>query len=453
MSQAWSLVTQGRLSPYTYTYDHAPGGWLILGLWSLLTGGFHTFGFTINSGRVLMLVLNTLSLYFLYKITRRLTDSSTASLVALIVFSLSPLAIYYHRRVLLDNIMVFWTMATIYILLFAKPTWSVVVGAITFAFAVLTKETALFFLPGFIYLFLVTHSDSRYLRLVLWLLISGLIMLSYPLYALSRGQLFTSSLHPSLIGSVLFQLGRSGGAVTSATSDFQQVFRLWVHEDPFLIIFGFGSLLANLVLLLKNRLPLIPLIFVFPMLLFFLRGGVVFEFYLIPLIPFLALSMAIFYDMLAHTWKAAHYLPGVIFAVFTFGLIFFGSRMRGGFNLFTANQTLSQSQAVNWFLSQSHPAAFIATDQSLYLDLVTRNRGNFQDVYYYWKIEPDPTLKATKLSNNPQNVSLLAVTPQMENDIRNAKMYFLGSALASAHQLQRFENDGWRVLIYSNIPP
>jgi len=30
MSQAWALVTKGSLAPYTYTYDHAPGGGILI---------------------------------------------------------------------------------------------------------------------------------------------------------------------------------------------------------------------------------------------------------------------------------------------------------------------------------------------------------------------------------------------------------------------------------------
>src|SRR5438105_2383603 len=29
-SQAWAVLREGRLTPYTYWYDHAPLGWLML---------------------------------------------------------------------------------------------------------------------------------------------------------------------------------------------------------------------------------------------------------------------------------------------------------------------------------------------------------------------------------------------------------------------------------------
>src|SRR5437763_960875 len=54
-SQAWAILNQGELAPYTYWYDHAPAGWIQIAGWGGVTGGFDSFGGTINSGRVLML--------------------------------------------------------------------------------------------------------------------------------------------------------------------------------------------------------------------------------------------------------------------------------------------------------------------------------------------------------------------------------------------------------------
>src|ERR1700728_4006684 len=69
MERAWSVITDGTLNPYTYIYDHAPAGWLL------------------------------------------------APTIATFFFNFSPLAIYYERMALLDNIMVFWVLLSIYLLL------------------------------------------------------------------------------------------------------------------------------------------------------------------------------------------------------------------------------------------------------------------------------------------------------------------------------------------------
>src|SRR4051812_6155041 len=45
MERAWSLLHEGTLDPYTYIYDHAPGGWIVIAAWNaILPGHFETFG-------------------------------------------------------------------------------------------------------------------------------------------------------------------------------------------------------------------------------------------------------------------------------------------------------------------------------------------------------------------------------------------------------------------------
>ena len=104
LSQAWAVVYQGHLPYYTYWYDHAPVGWLQIALWMVLTGGFQTFGSPIYSGRVLMLIMQVVSTFLLYRIAKNTSRSWLVAAVVALLFALSPYGIHYHRRVLLDNI-------------------------------------------------------------------------------------------------------------------------------------------------------------------------------------------------------------------------------------------------------------------------------------------------------------------------------------------------------------
>src|ERR1700720_515465 len=65
-AQAWAVLRQGQLSPYTYVYDHVPGGWMVVAAWMALTGGPHEFGSAIDSGRALMLLLHVASVLMVY---------------------------------------------------------------------------------------------------------------------------------------------------------------------------------------------------------------------------------------------------------------------------------------------------------------------------------------------------------------------------------------------------
>ena len=111
------MLREGRLAPYTYFYDHAPAGWIFLAAWMGLTGGPFTFGGAIDSGRVLMLLLHVAMVPLLYRVARKLGWPAGGRPGGRCLFSVSPLAIYYQRLVLLDNIMLFWVLLSLDLLL------------------------------------------------------------------------------------------------------------------------------------------------------------------------------------------------------------------------------------------------------------------------------------------------------------------------------------------------
>jgi 4-amino-4-deoxy-L-arabinose transferase-like glycosyltransferase len=119
VERTWAVIREDRLSPQTYYYDHAPGGWLLLAAWEFLVPShFETFGNPVNSGRVLMLLIHLASVFLLFEVARKLSGGALlAPTIATFLFNFSPLAIYYQRMVLLDNMMVFWVLLSMYLLL------------------------------------------------------------------------------------------------------------------------------------------------------------------------------------------------------------------------------------------------------------------------------------------------------------------------------------------------
>src|SRR5437764_1347168 len=87
MSQAWAIVKEGQLAPYTYWYDHAPAGWIQIALWAILTGGFHTLGPILESGRVLMLLMQLGSTFMVYRIGKSLSQSALVATLAALMFA------------------------------------------------------------------------------------------------------------------------------------------------------------------------------------------------------------------------------------------------------------------------------------------------------------------------------------------------------------------------------
>src|SRR3989339_1922598 len=61
MSQAWAIIHQHQLASYTYWYDHAPLGWILVAGWNVLTGGFYTFGSSIDSARMFLLLMHVVT--------------------------------------------------------------------------------------------------------------------------------------------------------------------------------------------------------------------------------------------------------------------------------------------------------------------------------------------------------------------------------------------------------
>jgi putative flippase GtrA len=111
VSQAWAVMSQGELSHYTYWYDHPPVGWLQLIPWLWVSGAFERGASTIAAGREMMLLVHIASCALIYLWARRLKINAIFASAAVLLFSLSPLAIYWQRQVLLDNFAVMWTLA------------------------------------------------------------------------------------------------------------------------------------------------------------------------------------------------------------------------------------------------------------------------------------------------------------------------------------------------------
>jgi hypothetical protein len=292
LSHAWSLLYEGRLSPYTYLYDHPPAGWMQIALWAALTNGFQRYHSALDFGAEFMLLAKVTATALGYALGRRLGFGRPAAALATILFGLCPLALVFGRWVFLDNLMIVWLLAA-FVLAYA-PSRSI--GAATgatasFAIAVLTKETALVLLPAFLWA-LLRNLDARNRQQVLTVsLYSGTLLLAlYPLLALYKGELFPRAGHTSLLGTAWWHLaGReSSGWLFDSGSAVRGLLGHWLSEDPYLLLAG---LLALPVVAFVPRLRPIALALALGWLML-LRGGYVPFMYVVVLLPFSALAVA-----------------------------------------------------------------------------------------------------------------------------------------------------------------
>ena len=192
VAEAWAMVYQHHLSHYTLlatTRRWAGRSWPAY-IW--VTGGFHWYPSAVMVGREFMWWVTLASCALLFVLCRRLEFRRTTAAVTVLLFGLSPLAIYYHRMVSLDNIGTMWLLAALVIAAsrrrsLAAAFWS----AVCMAVAVLSKETLAILLPLVVWL-LWRHRPGPTRKWHLGVFATTFVELVafYPLFAALRGELF-----------------------------------------------------------------------------------------------------------------------------------------------------------------------------------------------------------------------------------------------------------------------
>jgi cellulose synthase/poly-beta-1,6-N-acetylglucosamine synthase-like glycosyltransferase len=302
VGNAWA-VQHGKLAPYTYSYGHPPLGWLLIFLWTWANGVFGHATFSIDSGRELMLVVSLVSCWLLYTLARRLSFGRVAAAGAVVLFALSPLAIAYHRAVLLDNPSIAWALAAF--VLARSPQrrlWAFAASGACFALAVLSKETTLVLVPT-LALAAVQNTDRRTRRYCLTLFASFfvVVVLAYPLYATLKGELLQGKGHVSLLGYTVLQLfTRQGtGSLLDPHSQTHAIVTAWLHLDPWLL----GAALAlSPIALVRRSTRAVALAFLIQVILI-LRPGYLPNMYVIGLLPFAALIVTGSIEALVRRWR------------------------------------------------------------------------------------------------------------------------------------------------------
>jgi len=291
IGNAWA-VQHGALSNYTYGYGHPPLAWLLIFLWTRAGAIVARWTFSIDTGRELMFVVTLVSCSLLYTLARRLDIGRLFAASAVILFALSPVAVFYHRQVLLDNPAVAFALAAF--VLARTPQrrlWAFAASGACFAASVLSKETTLILLPA-VFWSAAQNTDRRTRRYCLTLFTSFfvLIALAYPLYATLKGELIPGRGHVSLIGEAIVQLfGRQGtGSLFDPHSQTHAIVAGWLHLDPWLL--GAGIALLPIALARRDIRPIALALLL--QVVTILRPGYLPNMYVLGLLPFAALIVA-----------------------------------------------------------------------------------------------------------------------------------------------------------------
>lgn len=288
-------VLNGRISWYTYWYDHPPVGWMLL---APFIGVLKLFGFDyMTAARIVSAVCLIISSMLVYGISYRITARRYLSLLAPALLLTGALTWTSGRMVFLDVYALPLFLGSIFLFLDSKKRlWHYAIAGILFAVSVLCKETFLLFLPGILYLAWQRLSEydperRRILRpFAFTAALTTIVLLvgSYPVFAMMRGELLPGEGHVSLWDAVMFQLvDRDGsGRVWEAGSVKQELWLSWIHADPILLL----SLAASVLLVFVRQwrwLPIAVAGFALPAL---IGNGYVPVMHIIALLPLAALA-------------------------------------------------------------------------------------------------------------------------------------------------------------------
>jgi cellulose synthase/poly-beta-1,6-N-acetylglucosamine synthase-like glycosyltransferase len=407
ITNAWA-VQHGALAPYTYGYGHPPLTWLFISLWTWVNGIFGQGTYSVDSGREFMFVVNLVSCSLVYTLARRLGMGRAFAAGAVVLFGLSPLGVYFHRAVLLDNVAIAWVLAAIVLALTPRRRlWAFAASGGCFAAALLCKETTLILFPALI-VAVAQNADGHTRRYCLTLFASflALMALTYPLYATLKGELLPGRGHVSLMGSTILQLfAREGtGSLFDPQSQTHAIVTAWLKLDPWLL--GIALALSPIALLRRSMRAvtlacLIQVVMV-------LRPGYLPNMYVIGVLPFAALVVAGATEALWNGARAGRFrLPvwpvraAVASLVVALTVAVAPGWARIDHAAMTTKPDAAQRAAERWLVDHvGHDKRLIVGDE-FWIYLVEHGfdhqpvKGGFfsQKVVVYWPLDYDPAVK------------------------------------------------------------
>ena len=412
LSQAWAFAYRGTLSPYSYFYDHTPLGWIAIGLWARLTGGFDRYATSIDFGNECMLIAKVVSVVLIMALGRRLGFHRIAAAVAGLVFALSPLALTYTRWTYLDNLVTPWLLLAFFLALSPRRGMLAGIGAgVAFAMAALTKETSLLMAPALLWA-LLQHSDRRNRRHVLTMTIgcSALLASLYVVYALVKGELLPGPGHVSLLGTAVWQLGgrESSGSVLTSGSSTQVMFGEWFGMDPAIVVAGGVACVVALTVPRLRPLVAVPVLNAVTL----FTGGYVPYMHVVNFLPWFALLIGAAVEVLrgrgplrpgwrvngparrpAGRWRrdaGAVATMGVLAVALAVVVPAWGPSLVG---MTTRTAPPPLAEATQWIGRNAPRSSVVVVHDTIWTDLVQKYDFPTEQVVMAYKIDTDPAVQ------------------------------------------------------------
>jgi 4-amino-4-deoxy-L-arabinose transferase-like glycosyltransferase len=409
-----------------------------------------------------MLVLTIASSLLLYLITSRMSGSRSAALLAMVLYSLSTLSLIYRREVLLENIGIFWLLLSLCLITTGKSRLQTfVLAAVALGIAILTEEVFLCFLPVMLYaVWLYATPFQRKFSLLTFLYIVLVIASIYVLLALLKGELFPPGLlpgdkgpHVSLIGAILQKW-----QVPLVVGQFTESWNTWLQAAWLFLTAGIVAIFINILGGIANRFQLLAALLAATYCVVLLSSRSVYPFSIVPLLPFLALNIAVALNTPLRwlTKKIGFDLARALLWFILIGALIPAS-IQQAMPLLAQNAAVPQQQSMLWIRDNATHNAVIISPSYLYSDL--REQGgtglggsaSFPKAYIYSDILSDSQIVNKQLNGDWQKINFLVVDASMLREIRDGGQYaFLDQALHHAILRVSFgsDKDGTQMQIY-----
>jgi 4-amino-4-deoxy-L-arabinose transferase-like glycosyltransferase len=354
--------------------------------------------------------------------------------LAVAVFALSPLAVYFHRMVFLDNLATMFILAAM--VAAASPRRSVgaaLWSSVWCAAAVLCKETIVILLPALVWL-LVRHTDrrTRLWNLGVFFVAFTVLVVSYPVFALLKNELLPGPGHVSLGWAMWWQLfGRSGsGSLLDPNSGTFSLAKSWTDLDPWLLLGGAVLIPAGLAMARLRPIALALLIQIAMM----CRGGYLPFAYVIALLPFAALLIAGVGDALWRWPRWPRWRPTVLAVVAVTLLAFvlppWVSTMRAQARV---DGSANSRAATRWVIEHVPRDAVVVTDDYIWMDLTL---AGFSKPVWLWKVDTDPAVMSDLLPAGAASIDYVVMADQADSTL--ASLPTLKSGIEHSEVVERF---------------
>jgi hypothetical protein len=387
-------------------------------------GGFFTFGNAINTGRVLMLFYAIGCCLLVYLIVRRMIGSRSAALLAMVIFSFSPLAIAFQRQVFLDNIGTFWVLLSLYLLVAGNSRLRyIALSAISLGIAFLSKEVLALFIPVMIYgVWIYTTKFQRKFSMVAFTYAVISVCSGFVLMAILKDELFPTGwlpwdhhAHLSMIGTYLTQAKRG-----SSEGNVLVMWHAWMSGDFILMLASIAGPFLNLFMGIWNRKQLFLALLAASFWLLLVRGGVVLSFYIIPLIPFIAINLAVAINAILKAIAKLFYFDLMRSILLLFAtVLLIPYYLFSGSYIYTLQPSSIQNDAITWMRAHAARNSVIIANSWADMDLRlpggkgVGNEAGFPNTLVYVNVDDDPTVYQGQLDDNADRIDYFIADSEM----------------------------------------